>query len=92
MIGTYKTHIKEGGVYIIKNLKVQEASNYRLLSNNLKIIFIYTTSVKEVKQSSIKFHKYHFEFATKDVLMERENNVLQCSGKNIIYNGIVFLD
>jgi hypothetical protein len=60
---------------------VLEASNYHPLSNNLKIIFIYTTSVKEVKQPSIKFPKYHFEFATKDVLMERENNVLQCSSK-----------
>jgi hypothetical protein len=81
MIDTYKIQTREGGVYIIKNFKVQEASNYRPLSNNLKIIFIYTTSVKEVKQSSIKFPKYHFEFATKDVLMERENKVLQCSGK-----------
>jgi hypothetical protein len=68
-------------LYNKKNFKVQEASSYRPLSNNLKIIFIYTTSVKEVKQSSIKFPKYHFEFATKDVLMERENKVLQCSGK-----------
>jgi hypothetical protein len=81
MIDTYKIQIREGGVYIIKNFKVQEASSYRPLSNNLKIIFNYTTSVKEVKQSSIKFPKYHFEFATKDVLMERENKVLQCSGK-----------
>jgi hypothetical protein len=60
---------------------VQQASSYRPLSNNLKIIFIYTTSVKEVKQSSIKFLKYHFEFVTKDILMERENKVLQCSSK-----------
>jgi hypothetical protein len=69
MIDTYKTQIREGGVYIIKNFKVQEASRYHPLSNNLKIIFIYTTSVKEVKQSSIKFPMYHFEFATKDILM-----------------------
>jgi hypothetical protein len=77
MIDTYKTQIREGGVYIIKNFKVQEASSYRPLSNNLKIIFIYTTSVKEVKQSSIKFPKYHFDFATKDGKRKQGSSMLR---------------
>jgi hypothetical protein len=42
------------------------------VDNDLKIIFIFTTSVKEVKQPSFKCPKYYFEFATHDILLERE--------------------
>jgi hypothetical protein len=80
MIETYKTTVKENGVYIIQNFKVQEATTYRPVNNDLKIIFMFTTSVKEVKQLSIRYPIFHFDFATQEMLLERENKVIQCSG------------
>jgi hypothetical protein len=77
MIETYKTIIQEDGVYIIKILKVQESTTYRLMNCDL-IFFVFTTSVKEVKQSSIRYPRFYFEFATHDMLLERESKVVQC--------------
>jgi hypothetical protein len=79
MIETYKTTVKENGVYIIKNFKVQGATTYRPVNNDLKIVFMFTMSVKEVNQLSIRYPKFHFDFATHDMLLERENKVIQCS-------------
>jgi hypothetical protein len=64
MFETYKTTIKEYGVYIIKNFKVQEATTYRPVNNDLKIVFMFTMNVKEVKQLSIRYPNSHFDFAT----------------------------
>jgi hypothetical protein len=49
------------------------------VNNDLKIVFVFSTSVKEVKQSLIK-HPNFFEFVTDEILLERENKVVQCSG------------
>jgi hypothetical protein len=81
MIETYKITIQENEVYIIKNVKFKDATTYRHVNGDLKIIFMFTTSVKEVKKSSIRYPRFHFEFATQDMLLERENKVIQCSGK-----------
>jgi hypothetical protein len=44
------------------NFKVHEASTYRPVNNDLKIfVCVFNTSVKEVKQSSTKYPKYHFK-------------------------------
>jgi hypothetical protein len=83
MIDTYRRLIRENGVYVIQNFKVQDATTYRPVDNDLKIIFIFTTSVKEVKQPSFECPKYYFEFATHNLLLERENKFIQCSGKSI---------
>jgi hypothetical protein len=83
LIETYRTRIEENGVYIIIIKKVQEATTYRPVNNELRIIFVFSTSVKEVKQSSIKYPKYYFEFATQDQLLERENKIIQSSGKEM---------
>jgi hypothetical protein len=71
MIETYKATIQENGVYIIKNFKLQEATTYRHVKCDLNF-FVFTISVKEVKQSSIRYPRFHFEFATRDMLLERE--------------------
>jgi hypothetical protein len=60
MIETYRRLIRENGVYVIQNFKVQEATTYCPVDNDLKIIFIFTMSVKEVKQPSFKCPKYYF--------------------------------
>jgi hypothetical protein len=80
MFETYRTLIKEDGIYIIQSFKVQEATTYHPVNNNLKIMFVFSTSVKEVKQSSIKYPRFSFEFVTNEILLERENKVVQCSG------------
>jgi hypothetical protein len=58
MFETYMTLIKEDGIYIIKKFKVQEGTTYHPMNNNLKIVFEFSTSVKEVKQSSIKYPRF----------------------------------
>jgi hypothetical protein len=64
MFETCKTTIKGNGVYIIKNFKVQEATTYRPVNNDLNIVFMFTMNVKEVKQLSIRYPNSHFDFAT----------------------------
>jgi hypothetical protein len=70
------TRIEEDGVYVIKNFKVQDATTYHHVNNELRIIFVFITSVKEVKQLSIKYPKYYFKFALQDQLLERENKIV----------------
>jgi hypothetical protein len=70
------TRIEEDGVYVIKNFKVQDATTYHHVNNELRIIFVFSTSVKEVKQLSIMYRKYYFKFALQDQLLERENKII----------------
>jgi hypothetical protein len=44
---------------------------------------MYSTKLKEVKEQSNKILKYYFEFATKDILAERENKDVQCSSNSL---------
>jgi hypothetical protein len=83
LIETYQTRIEENEVYIINIFNVQEATTYRPVNNELRIFFVFSTSVKEVKQSLIKYPKHYFEFATQDQLIERENKIVQSSGKDM---------
>jgi hypothetical protein len=41
MIETYKATIQENGVYIIKKIKVQEATTYRLVNCDLFFFHVY---------------------------------------------------
>jgi hypothetical protein len=81
MVDTFKAHIKENCIHAIKNFKVQRSTIYRPVDSELKIIFIYNTKVKEVTEESKKFPKFFFEFATGDMLLERQGIDKQCSGK-----------
>jgi hypothetical protein len=81
LIDTFKSQIKENCIYAIKNFKVQQSIIYRPVDNEIKIVFIYNTNVKDVKEVASKFPKFYFEFATTDVLLEREGRDKQCSGK-----------
>jgi hypothetical protein len=56
----------------IKNFKVQQSTIYHP-DNELKIIFIYSTKVKEVKEAVSKFPNFYFELACADILLERES-------------------
>jgi hypothetical protein len=38
---TYRTLIRENGVYVIQNFKVQEATTYRPVDNDLNFFHIY---------------------------------------------------
>jgi hypothetical protein len=66
-------------MYMIKNFKVQQSTIYRPVENKLKIVFLYNSSVKEVTEASMKFPQNYFEFATTDMLRERESKDKQCS-------------
>lgn len=81
LIDNYKPKINEGSVYEMSNFKVQEGGRYRPVKNTLKIVFIYTTNVKEVEVFSNKFpDDYYFELASPDTLLARKNVDTQCSG------------
>jgi hypothetical protein len=84
LIETYKSHIKENCVYSMTNSKVQQTTIYQPINNDLKIVFMYNTNLKELKKTLNKYPSYYFDFATTEILLGRENNEIQCSG-NISY-------
>jgi hypothetical protein len=43
------TRIEEDRVYVIKNFKVEDATTYHPVNNELRIIFVFITSVNEMK-------------------------------------------
>jgi hypothetical protein len=51
---------------------------------------MYNTKLKEVKEQSNKILKYYIEFATKDILAERENKDVQCSGNSLYFYELKF--
>ena len=88
LIDSYRTHIKEHCVYSISNFKVQQATRYRPLNGDLKIVFMYNTKLKEFK-TNLNIHPQHyFDFATSEVMLERENKDTYCSG-NFSYLHII---
>jgi hypothetical protein len=80
LIDIFKTILKENCMYTIKNFKVGQSTIYRPVENEFKIVFVYNTSVNEVTKASTKFPQFYFEFATMDMLQERESKDKQCSG------------
>jgi hypothetical protein len=91
LIDTFRSQIKENCIYAINNFKVQQSTNYRPVSNELKIVFMYNTKLKEVKEQSDKIPKYYFEFATKDIPAERQNKDVQCSGNSLFLYELKFV-
>jgi hypothetical protein len=75
MIDSFKPQIKENCIYYIKKFKVQQTTIYSPVENELKIIFVYNTKIKEL------IPEFYFEFATTDLLLERESKDKQCSVK-----------
>jgi hypothetical protein len=84
LIESYKRHPKEGCVYSITNFKVQQATMYRPINNYINIVFAYNTNLKELKANLNIHPNYYFDFVTRDIMLERENKEMQCSG-NLCY-------
>jgi hypothetical protein len=61
-----------------------EHDKYRVLKNNLKILFYHDTIVKEVKSKRQCFLDYYFEFTDRKTLRSRLNKDQQLSGMCII--------
>jgi hypothetical protein len=80
LIESYKRHLKEGCVYSITNFKIQQATMYHPINNDIKIVFTYNTKLKELKVNLNIHPNYYFDFATRDIMLERENKEIQCSG------------
>jgi hypothetical protein len=57
---------------------------YRPVNNDLKMIFAYNTNLKELKVNLNIHPNYYFDFVTRDIMLERENKKMQCSG-NLCY-------
>ena len=79
-IDTNRAKINEGSIYAFSNFKVIDATKYRPVNNEIKIIFLYNTKLKEMEGASDNFPDYYFEFASKDTLQERLEKDQQCSG------------
>jgi hypothetical protein len=78
LIEYYKQHLKEGCVYSITNFKVQQATMYHPINNYIKIVLAYNTNLKELKADLNIHPNYYFDFATRDIMLERENKEIQC--------------
>ena len=64
-----------GGTFIISNFKViMTNKGYRLVSNDLNIISLLTTSVKECNEESELIPMHAFEFTTYDCINSRLND------------------
>uniref|UniRef100_A0A7N2M120 Uncharacterized protein n=1 Tax=Quercus lobata TaxID=97700 RepID=A0A7N2M120_QUELO len=71
----FSTILREGGTFIISNFKVIVTNKgYRPVSNDLNIIFLLTTSVKECNEESELIPMHAFEFATYDCINNRLND------------------
>ncbi|KAF3968342.1 hypothetical protein CMV_007749 [Castanea mollissima] len=67
--------LHERGTFVISNFKViVTKKGYRPVSNDLNIIFLLTTSVKECNEKSELIPMHAFEFATYDCINSRLNN------------------
>jgi hypothetical protein len=53
---------------------------YRHANNDLKMVFMYNTNLKELKVNLNIHPNYYFDFVTRDIMLERENKGMQCSG------------
>ena len=84
LIDTYRAKINKGTIYVVSNFKVVDSTKYRPVSNEIKIIILFNTKLKEMKGSSDNFLDYYFEFASKDTLQERLEKDQQCSGMLIV--------
>ena len=74
--------LREGGTFIISNFKViMTNKGYRPVSNDLNIIFLLTTSVKECNEESELIPMHAFEFATYDCINNRLNDNSYLTGK-----------
>jgi hypothetical protein len=80
LIESYKRHLKEGCVYSITTFKVQQATMYRPINNDINIVFAYNTNLKELKVNLNIHPNYYFDFATRDIMLERENKEIQYLG------------
>lgn len=47
---------------------------YRHFLNNLKLLFLLTTTVDELEEGTMRIQRYGFKFATHDVLQIRVND------------------
>jgi hypothetical protein len=54
------------------SFKVQQAIVYRPINNDLKIVFMYNTNLKELKTTLNKYPRYYFDFATRDFVGKRK--------------------
>ncbi|KAK7859331.1 hypothetical protein CFP56_006867 [Quercus suber] len=67
--------LREGGTFIISNFKVIVTNKgYRPVSNDLNIIFLLTTSVKECNEESELIPMHAFEFAKYNCINNRLND------------------
>ena len=71
-----------GGTFIISNFKViMTNKGYRPVSNDLNIISLLTTSIKECNEESELIPMHAFEFATYDCINNRLNDNSYLTGK-----------
>jgi hypothetical protein len=65
---------------------------YRPVNNDLKMVFTYNTNIKELKVNLNIHRNYYFDFVTRDVMLQRENKEVQCSGNLCCLYISMFID
>ena len=85
--------IREGGTFIISNFKVIMINKYyRLVSNDLNIISLLTTSVKECNEESELIPIHAFEFATYDCINSRLNDNSYLTSKSYFTSPLLYFN
>ena len=83
-IERFRQRIEEGRCYFIINFKVvQTLYDYRIVTNDMKIIFYLTTILKEVKIEVTQIPLFHFHFADMNLISQRCNKNMYLTGNNI---------
>jgi hypothetical protein len=65
---------------------------YRHANNDLKMVFMYNTNLKELKANLNIHPNYYFDFVTRDIMLERENKEMQYSGNLCCVYISMFID
>jgi hypothetical protein len=65
---------------------------YHPVNNDLKMVFTYNTNQKELKANLNIHHNYYFDFVTRDIMLQRENKEVQCSGNLCCVYISMFID
>jgi hypothetical protein len=82
----FRPLFNEGSVYAIKNFIVEEyRAKFRPVHNEVKIIFMSTTSVSKINGIDHAIPHYGFELADYETIASRCNDITYLTGILIIY-------
>ena len=98
LVAKFKHLLSEGFLYSIKNLKVVASKGqYKPLSNENKLLFLVTTSLKKLEEGIVKIPTNGFQFINQSLIDLRVNDNTMLLGSyinftivNLYFKKIIF--